>query len=163
MGTIIVIIAIVWIVYMVATKEQRAAKKEQQKREFEQKKQNMLTDPTMALMAETVVGVVTNLTEVAVQVLRHGGSFYLIFEKGSVYYETRWTEKNGDNYERRKKTQCILDRLAMGKNPLNDEENGIFREIVYDKLKLISWLDVRSNYAELTVKKAQNTTIPEAF
>lgn len=160
---VVVIIAIVWIVYMVATKDQRAAKKEQQKQEFEQKKQNMLTDPTVALMAESVVEMVTNLKDAAVKVLRQGGSFYLIFEKGSVYYETRWTEKVGDNYERRKNTQCILDRIDMGKNPLSDEENGIFRGIVYDKLKLISWLDVRSSYAELTVKKAQNATIPEAF
>lgn len=160
---LIVIIAIVWIVYMVATKDQRAAKKEQQRQEFEQKKQNMLSDTTVALMAESIVEMVTNLKDAAVKVLRQDGCFYLLFNKGSVYYETRWTEKVGDRFEERKNTQCILDRIDMGKNPLSDEENGIFRVIVYDKLSQIPWLDIRNSYSELKVRKAQNATIPEAF
>lgn len=158
----IIIIAIIWILYMILTKDQRDEKKEQKRQALEQKKQNMLSDPTIAYMAETIVSILTNLKDGPVKVLRSGGSYYVLFNKGSVYYETRWKERVGDSYEIRRNTQCLLDRIDMGKNPLDDEENRIFKEIVYDKLNQIPWLSVL-NYSELSVSKAKNATIPEAF
>ena len=160
----VAICIIAFIVYMIATKDKRAAKKEQYKKKQEQIKKNVQSDPVIVLMAENIRDILTNLTGAPVQVLRTGGKFYLVFKKGSVYYETRWTEKIGDSYEKVKKTQCILDRVGMGKNPLSDYENGIFKDIVSDKINEVPWLVVGSgSYNEFEVRKAPNQTIPEAF
>jgi len=159
----IIAIAIVWIVYMVLTKDMRAEKKEQQRREFEQKKKDMSSDVLTDAMADAVVKVLTDLKGGAVMLLRDDLQYYLLFNKGSVFVETRWTERvSENNFEKRKNTNCILDRLEMGKNHMTDEENYIFKEIVFERLKKIPWLDVRNSYSELTVKKAKNATIPEA-
>lgn len=163
-AAICIIGIIIYIVRWIANKDKRAAEKERLRQERERTKQNMLSDPTILLMAENICEGITNLTNAPVKVLRTGGKFYLLFKGGSVYYETRWTEKIGDSYEKLKKTQCILDRIGMGKNPLSDYENGIFKDIVADKLNKVPWLSVGSgSYNEFEVRKAPNQTIPEAF
>ena len=152
---------------LIDANNERKARAEQQKAQAEQKKQAVKNDPQLILMAETVRDAMTNLKDGPVKVLRQNGRYYIIFDKGSVYYETRWTEKVGDRFEERKNTQCILDRIDLGKNPLSSYENDIFKEMVKEKLDEIPWMAVSRGYSSfgtaLSVAKASNATIPEAF
>ena len=52
-----------------------------------------------------LVSIVTDLKNAPVSVLRTGGTFYLLFVEGSVYYEVRWTEGRGENMQKKKNTQ----------------------------------------------------------
>lgn len=163
MGAIIIIAIVIYVVYMIATKEQRAEKKEQKRQEREQKKQEMLSDPFIQAVVHDVCALVTDLKNAPVKVLRTGGEFYLVFQEGSVYYETRWMEGSGDNRQLRKNTQCIVDRIDLGKNPLSHEDNLLLRELVSDQLEKISWMSVQDYGREIKVSKAPKATIPEAF
>lgn len=160
---LLIFILIVFVVYMIVTKDKRAEEREKKRKELELMKQNMSSDPTIALIVEEICKNATDLKSAPVSVLRAGGTYWMIFDKGSVYYETRWTEKIGDSFERRKNTQCILNRMSLGKNPLSHQENRIFAAIVCDKLSEFSWMSISNNGDELRITKSENATIPEAF
>lgn len=156
---IIAVVAIVF--YLIATKDQRAEKKEQKREEREQQKREMLADPFVSKAVYMLCSLATDLEGPMVKALRMDGVFYLVFKRGDIYLETRWTEKVGDSYEERKQSKCLLERVEHGKNPLSVADNLLFAEVVYDKLKQISWLDPRRYGDEIKMKKADKVDIPE--
>lgn len=154
MGFIIFIAIIVLIVVY--------SKKANEKRNLEKAeiKEKMMKDIFILENSLIIVESVKDLKNAPVKVLRTGGTFYLIFESGSVYYETRWMEGSGENRLERKNTQCILDRLDKGKNPLSRIEDEVFAEIVKEALDRVPWMSVSLYNREISVSKSG--AIPEA-
>ena len=130
--------------------------------EIAELKEKMKTDSFIQLSKLNILETVIDLKNAPVRVLRTGGHFYILFSGGSVYYETRWVEGKGENRQVKKNTQCLLDRLSEGKNPLSDIEDAAFAEIVKEALDKVSWMSVTVNGREIKVSKAQGIDIPEA-
>lgn len=151
----IVIIVIVLIVIL--------CKKAGEKRNAEKAviKERMMHDTFILENALVIVESVKDLKNAPVKVLRTGGTFYLIFNEGSVFYETRWMEGSGENRQLRKNTQCILNRLDEGKNPLSRIEDEVFAEIVKESLDRVAWMAVSFYGREISVTKASGKIIPE--
>ena len=160
----LIIFAIGCIIYLIYTKEKRAEERKKKEIEFRQKKLDMHKDPSAELLANAIVETITDLSSETVKWLRNGDSFSLFFENGSVFVEKTWYSAEMGTT---KNVEYLLDRTALGKNPLTSEENEVFAGLVDDKLKKFYWLDVRfySKFpkTELIIRKAGNTTIPEAF
>ena len=134
----------------------------QKKEKVAQAKERLMDDTFILASALDIAASVGDLKNASVKVLRTGGCFYLLFNGGSVYYETRWVEGKGENSRVSKNTQCILDRLDEGKNPLSEIEDIAFAEIVKGALDKVSWMSVTINGREIRVSKAQGAVIPEA-
>lgn len=156
MFVVILIIAIVLIVIC-----SNIAKKNKIQ-ERAQIKEKMLNDIFICENSFSIVESIKDLKNASVKILRTGGVFYLIFNGGSVYYETRWFEGAGENRQLKKNTQCLLDRLDEGKNPLSEIEDEAFAEIIKDALDKVPWMSVSINGRELKISKAFEAVIPEA-
>ena len=151
---IIIVIIVLSIIYSKNAKEKRNAEKAQIK-------ERMMDDIFILEKSLNIIESVKNLKNAPVKVLRTGGTFYLIFEEGSVYYQTRWVEGSGDNRQVKKNTQCILDRLDEGKNPLSRIEDEVFAEIVKEALDRVPWMSASLYGREISVTKSSGANIPE--
>ena len=156
MFILLVIIAIV-VLCVISTKKSKE-KRDAEKAEI---KERMMNDSFILTYSLAIVKSLTDLKNASVQMLRCDGRFYLLFRNGSVYYETRWLEGSGDDRRTQKNTQCLLDRLKEGKNPLSEIEDEVFAEIVEDALVRIPWISVSLYGREIEVRKAAGATIPE--
>lgn len=153
-----IFIVIIIVVLCVICSKNAKQKRNEEKAEIKEK---MMKDLFILENSLNIVESVKDLKNAPVKVLRTGGTFYLIFESGSVYYETRWMEGSGENSHERKNTQCILDRLDKGKNPLSRIEDEVFAEIVKEALDRVSWMSVSLYDREISVRKSAGMTIPE--
>lgn len=153
---IVIVIVVICVISSNNAKENRNAKKTEIK-------ERMMKDNFILSYALAIVESVTDLKNASVQVLRSDGKFYLVFEGGSVYYETRWNEYSEGNTSERKNTQCILNRIAEGKNPLSILEDEVFAEIIKESLDRVEWMSVTHYGREICVRKAPGKVIPEAM
>ena len=153
-----IFIVIIIVVLCVICSKKAKQKRNEEKAEI---KERMMEDLFILENSLNIVESVKDLKNAPVKVLRTGGTFYLIFERGSVYYETRWMEGSGESRHERKNTQCILDRLDQGKNPLSRIEDEVFAEIVKESLDRVTWMSVSIYDREIIVRKSAGTTIPE--
>ena len=85
----------------------------------EQKKQQIEFDAFIVESAIKIVSDIRDFKNPYVQSLEKEEEFYLVFEKGFVYYET--PQKN---------RECLLTPIRN----LNDDENRNFAELVYGSL-----------------------------
>ncbi len=81
---------------------------------------------------------VRDLKNPYIQPLEKGEKFYLVFEEGSVYYET--PQKN---------RECLLTPIRN----LNDDENKNFAELVYSSLLKEKGISVSITGELITVSK----------
>ena len=151
-----VIIFIAIIVLIVIYSKKANEKRNIQKAEIKEK---MMKDIFILEKSLLIVESIKDLKNAPVQVLRTGGDFYLVFNSGSVYYETRWMEGSGENRKLRKNTQCILNRIGEGKNPLSSLEDEAFAEIIKESLERVSWISATTVGREINVRASG--VIPE--
>ncbi len=106
----------------------------------EQKKQQIEFDAFIVESAIKIVSAVRDLKNPYIQALEKGEKFNLVFEEGSVYYET--LQKN---------RECLLTPIRV----LNGDENKKFAELVYNSLSKENRISVSITGGQITVSKAR--------
>ncbi len=104
----------------------------------EKKKQQTEFDAFIVESAIKIVSDIRDFKKPYVQSLQKGEEFYLVFEKGFVYYET--SQKN---------RECLLTPIRN----LNDNENKNFAELVYGSLSRENGISASITGEQITVSK----------